>query len=144
MRIWDINPGYLNNGSLSAEHRELHALFRVAEHGRGPAEHPEFLRWRNHLPALAVRHKQLVAEMAFRGMGHHSPLSEQQIQGPIIWPETFLDPPWNQYQILAERYKKGDKPQGRIPLPNRATGLWAGHKYSVMAIIMASWMFTKF
>lgn len=130
MRIWDIDPGFLNNGSLSAEHRELHALIKVADHGRGPATHPEFLRWQPHLGALRQRHKVLCAEMALRGMGHHSPLPQTPI---CSWPDTFLDLPEAQYGILQQRYDAGQKPSGRIPFPKRDTNLWASHKYSVMA-----------
>ncbi|MDJ0835642.1 MAG: DUF1722 domain-containing protein [Acidobacteriota bacterium] len=129
MRIWDIDPGYLNNGSLLAEHRELHALLRVAEHGRGPADHPEFKRWQHNLPALACRHGLLVAEMELRGYGHRSPVPQNA--GDMEWPENYLTEPAEQYNELARRYLTREP--GRIPFPKRATDMWAAHKYSVMA-----------
>jgi hypothetical protein len=69
MRIWDIHPGYLNRNSLLGEHRELHALVSICVHGKkGYAHHPETLRWREFLHALALRHDILVAEMELRGV----------------------------------------------------------------------------
>ena len=29
MRIWDVNPGYLNRQSLLGEHRELHGIYII-------------------------------------------------------------------------------------------------------------------
>jgi len=29
MRLWDINPGYLNRQSLLGEHRELHGIVSI-------------------------------------------------------------------------------------------------------------------
>ena len=29
MRIWDLNPGYLNRNSLLGEHRELHGILNI-------------------------------------------------------------------------------------------------------------------
>lgn len=130
MRIWDIDPGYLNRGSLLAEHRELHALYNVVTGDKGGFEsHEELKRWRPQLPALVVRHKGLVVEMALRGIGHRSPLPEPDV--PAEWPETFVDAPHTQFEILAGRYV--EKPSGRILFPKNLSELWAQHKYSVMA-----------
>lgn len=130
MRIWDIDPGFLNDQSLLGEHRELHGIFSILLHGKkGYSRHPETLRWQGHLPALAVRHGLLVAEMALRNFRHHSPLPPQI--GKVVWPATYIDPPDRQYIILQGKYR--DKKPGRIPLPSHPQQLWANHKYSVMA-----------
>jgi hypothetical protein len=33
MRVWDVNPGYLNRPSLLGEHREIHAIVSILTHG---------------------------------------------------------------------------------------------------------------
>lgn len=130
MRIWDIDPGYLNRQSLLGEHRELHAIFVVLTQNRkGYAAHPETRRWKDHLAALGKRHDLLVAEMRLRGYKHHSPLPA--VTGDTIWPKTFINPPHAQFAILREKYRS--KQPGRIPLPSSARQLWAQHKYSVLA-----------
>ena len=46
MRIWDVNPGYLNRQSLLGEHRELHAIVSIIKNNKkGYSRHPETLRW---------------------------------------------------------------------------------------------------
>ena len=68
MRIWDINPGYLNRQSLLGEHRELHELVSIIKNNKkGYSKHPETLRWLGYGWALKQRHKLLVAEMTLRG-----------------------------------------------------------------------------
>lgn len=130
MRIWDIDPGFLNDRSLLGEHRELHGIFSIlVNHKTGYSRHPETLRWQGHLPALTVRHGLLVAEMELRGFHHHSPLPPPEAK--IVWPAGFIDPPGQQYAILQDKYR--DKKPGRIPLPRRPQQLWASHKYSVQA-----------
>lgn len=130
MRIWDIDPGFLNDQSLLGEHRELHGIFSILIHGKkGYSRHPETLRWQGHLPALAVRHGLLVAEMGLRSFRHHSPLPIQS--EVVVWPEGHIDLPDRQYAILQDKYR--DKKPGRIPLPSNVQQLWAYHKYSVMA-----------
>lgn len=130
MRIWDIDPGFLNDQSLLGEHRELHGIYSIlVNHKTGYSRHPETLRWVEHLPALAVRHGLLVAEMELRGFKHHSPVP--LFPGTVVWPRLFIDPPGQQYAILGEKYR--EKKPGRIPLPVDVQHLWASHKYSVMA-----------
>lgn len=129
MRVWDIHPGYLNSRSLLGEHREVHALFSVILGNKtGYARHPETLRWRDCLGALAIRHDLLVQEMLLRGYRHRSP-------GPAVeaspWPAGYIDPPHEQVSLLARKYL--EKPCGRIPLPMNAQQLWAQHKYSILA-----------
>lgn len=34
MRIWDINPGYLNRQSLLGDHRELHGIVSIQQRAR--------------------------------------------------------------------------------------------------------------
>ena len=130
MRIWDVNPGYLNRQSLLGEHRELHAIVSIIKHNKkGYSRHPETLRWMGFGWALGQRHKLLVAEMNLRGFVDRTPvLFRTQDQK---WPEIFVDPPVVQFSILAEKYK--DKELGRIPLSKNVQQLWAQHKYSVMA-----------
>jgi hypothetical protein len=130
MRVWDLNPGYLNRQSLLGEHRELHAIVSIIKHNKkGYSHHPETLRWINFGWALGQRHRLLAAEMNLRGYVDRTPaLLKTQRQK---WPEVFVDPPVAQFSILAEKYK--DKEQGRIPLPKNVQQLWAQHKYSVMA-----------
>ena len=130
MRVWDVNPGYLNRQSLLGEHRELHAIVSIIiNNKKGYSRHPETLRWKNFGWALSQRHRLLAAEMNRRGYVDRTPvLLKTQC---LKWPEVFVDPPAVQFSILAEKYK--DKEQGRIPLPRNVQQLWAQHKYSVMA-----------
>lgn len=129
MRVWDINPGYLNRQSLLGEHRELHAIVSIIKNNKkGYSRHPETLRWIGFGWALNQRHRLLAAEMNLRGYVDRSPvLLKTQYQK---WPDVFVDPPITQFFILAEKYK--DKEWGRIPLPRNVQQLWAQHKYSVM------------
>jgi len=43
----------------------------------------------------------------------------------------FVDIPFRQFEILAEKYVDRDK--GRIPLPVNSQQLWAQHKYSILS-----------
>ncbi len=130
MRIWDIDPGFLNDKSLLGEHRELHGLVSIHVNGKkGYARHPETIRWKDALSGLLLRHELLVQEMDLRGFNHHSPLDP--VEPEILWPDRFIDPPHEQFSILGAKYR--DKPLGRIALPKNALELWACHKYSVMA-----------
>jgi hypothetical protein len=129
MRVWDVDPGYLNRQSLLGEHREIHALFSVViNNKKGYARHPETLRWRDHLPALKHRHDLVVSEMQLRRHQHHSPVIKE---GMPIWPTEFIDPPGEQFAILQGKYL--NREPGRIPLPQTAQQLWAQHKYSALA-----------
>lgn len=130
MRIWDINPGYLNHQSLLGEHRELHGIVSIIVNGKkGYSRHPETIRWVGHGWALRQRHKQLACEMALRGFVDKSPVITRSNKG--IWPSTYVDAPEQQFQLLKEKY--ADKKEGRIPLPKNAQQLWSHHKYSVLA-----------
>jgi hypothetical protein len=129
MRVWDVNPGYLNRQSLLGEHTEIHALVSITENEkRGFAHHPETLRWKRHLGALKLRHDLVVGEMALRGYQHHSPV-EGSSWGP--WPDTFVDTPGAQFAILSRKYEQREP--GRIPLPRTVQQLWAQHRYSILA-----------
>ena len=104
MRIWDINPGYLNRQSLLGEHRELHGIVSIISNNKkGYSKHPETLRWVGHGWALKQRHKLLVAEMNLRGYTDKSPvLLRTKIN---TWPESFIDSPASQLSILSNKYK---------------------------------------
>lgn len=130
MRIWDIHPGYLNRQSLLGEHRELHGIVAIlTQNKKGYSKHPETLRWIKHGWALKQRHRLLAEEMALRGFRDQSPVRTRS--KPSAWPETFIDAPWTQLELLGEKYTS--KEQGRIHLPQNVQELWAQHKYSVMA-----------
>ena len=130
MRVWDINPGYLNRQSLLGEHRELHGIVSILiNNKKGYSHHPETLRWKGFGWALNQRHKLLAAEMNLRGYQDRSPVLLKT--GKLKWPEVFVDPPAEQFTILAGKYQ--NKERGRIPLPGNIQHLWAQHKYSVMA-----------
>ncbi len=130
MRIWDLNPGYLNRQSLLGEHRELHGIVSIlVNRKKGYANHPETLRWVKHGWALTMRHKLLAAEMSFRGYQDKSPVNLQLNSG--LWPPNFIDPPIRQVQILKKKYK-GKEP-GRISLPETGQQMWSHHKYSLLA-----------
>ncbi len=130
MRVWDIDPGFLNDKSLLGEHREIHGIHTILTQGeKGYSHHPETLRWQDHLAALCRRHDMLVQEMDLRGFKHKSPLPPNT--GPATPPHTLIDSPAGQFDILFKKY--ADKPEGRIPLPRHCQTLWADHKYSMMA-----------
>lgn len=130
MRIWDIDPGYLNRQSLLGEHRELHAIVSILVNGKkGYSRHPETLRWKGCGWALKQRHRLLAAEMSLRGFTDSSPVATRKGKGE--WPRTFIDGPSRQFMILRAKYESRES--GRIPLPANAQQLWAQHKYSVMA-----------
>ena len=130
MRIWDINPGYLNRQSLLGEHRELHGIVSIlVNRKKGYARHPETMRWADFGWALRLRHQLLAAEMALRGYKDQSPVQIKSNEGK--WPRIYIDQPDRQFAILGVKYL--DKEPGRIPLPVNAQELWSQHKYSVLA-----------
>tara|TARA_Y100000590_G_scaffold107030_1_gene121765 strand:- start:1992 stop:2681 length:690 start_codon:yes stop_codon:yes gene_type:complete len=130
MRIWDINPGYLNDKSLLGEHVELHGIVSIITNKKkGYFKHPETKRWVNYIGALHRRHKLIVCEMKLRSFNHNSPIKINI--NTNIWPIKFIDTPFKQFDILSEKYK--NKSKGRIPLPISAQHIWSQHKYSVMA-----------
>ena len=130
MRIWDINPGYLNRQSLLGEHRELHGIISIIVNGKkGYSKHPESLRWLDYGWALSIRHELLSSEMSLRGFIDKTPVTNYTQNG--LWPEVYINEPIEQFAILEKKYKNKD--QGRIPLPNNAQQLWRHHKFSVLA-----------
>jgi len=130
MRIWDIDPGYLNRQSLLGEHRELHGIVSIIVHEkRGYSRHPETLRWVGRGWALAQRHRLLAAEMSLRGFTEKSPVVTRGAKGE--WPAAFVDEPYRQYHLLREKYR--NREGGRIPLPRTAQQIWSQHKYSILA-----------
>ena len=132
MRVWDINPGYLNRQSLLAEHRELHGIISIIVHcKKGYSRHPETMRWVGHVDALRQRHGLLACEMALRGFTDRTSVTAPSDEGICVWPHTYIDEPGRQFQLLKLKYAQ--KEGGRIPLPKNAQELWRHHKYSVLA-----------
>jgi len=130
MRVWDINPGYLNRQSLLGEHRELHGIVSIlVNRKKGYSRHPETVRWIGYGWALGKRHQLLSAEMSLRGYVEQSPVRLRAKNG--LWPERYIDEPFRQFELLEAKYRH--KKQGRIPLPKNAQQLWGQHKYSVLA-----------
>ncbi|MCI5145335.1 MAG: DUF1722 domain-containing protein [Candidatus Electrothrix sp. AR3] len=130
MRIWDIDPGYLNRQSLLGEHLELHGIASIIiNEKKGYSRHPETIRWLNYGWALHKRHRQLSAEMSLRGYVDKSPVHLKTNKGQ--WPDTYIDQPFHQFEVLQRKYKI--KEPGRILLPKNAQELWRHHKYSVLA-----------
>ena len=125
MRIWDLPAGYLNRQSLLGEHRELHGIHSILTNGKsGYARHPETLRWTKALSGLAVRHRQLAAEMRLRGYTDRTPL--RSATSKATWPASFVTEPAEQVALLRGKYVGKEK--GRIPLPRSPQELWAHHK----------------
>jgi hypothetical protein len=100
MRIWDISPKKLCRNHLLAEHRELHAIWKIlTENKKGYSRHPETLRWKGKLKALYLRHEKLVQEMGRRGYNHKSPLSKRLAKGKSKQ-DIYIDSPRMQIKIL--------------------------------------------
>ena len=103
MRVWDVDPGFLNDQSLLGEHRELHAIWNVITEGKkGYSRHPETLRWQGRLKALFRRHESEVAEMTRRGYRHHSPLPRRLASGPERQ-DRLVDSPRRQREFLRRK-----------------------------------------
>jgi len=108
MRIWDVNPGYLNRQSLLGEHRELHAIVSIIKHNKkGYSRHPETLRWIGFGWALSQRHRLLATEMNLRGYVDRSPVLLKSHKQK--WPDVFVDQPAIQLTILSEKYRKKNR-----------------------------------
>jgi uncharacterized protein YbgA (DUF1722 family) len=130
MRIWDIHPGYLNQSSLLAEHRELDALVAILQSAtKKNSQDREVKRWIGYGWAIKQRHKQVVCEMALRGYENSSVVRLRANKG--IWPTTYIDKPDVQLTLLKEQYQF--EQAGRITLPKNPQALWSHYKYSVLA-----------
>jgi hypothetical protein len=130
MRIWDIDPGYLNTDLLLSEHRILHETVAILTARKpGMINSQETSRWFGFGWALRQRHKLLVAEMTLRGYADITSVLTRS--GKESWPDLERDEPIAQLQMLADLYLEQEP--GRIPLPANAQQLWAQHKYSVLA-----------
>jgi hypothetical protein len=130
MRIWDINPGYLNTDLLLSEHRILHeTVATLAARKPGMINSQETSRWYGFGWALRQRHRLLVAEMNLRGYADITQVLTRS--GKESWPDLERDEPIAQLQMLADLYLEQEP--GRIPLPANAHQLWAQQKYSVLA-----------
>lgn len=130
MRIWDIDPGYLNTELLHSEHRILHETVAILTARKpGTINSLETSRWYGFGWALRQRHRLLVAEMNLRGYADITPVLTRS--GKESWPDIERDEPIAQLQMLGDLYLEQES--GRIPLPANAHQLWAQHKYSVLA-----------
>lgn len=130
MRIWDIDPGYLNTDLLLSEHRILHETVAILTARKpGMINSQETSRWSGFGWALRQRHRLLVAEMNLRGYADITPVLTRS--GKESWPDLERDEPIAQLQMLADLYLEQEA--GRIPLPVNAQQLWAQYKYSVLA-----------
>lgn len=77
MRIWSPIPVYqLDDKGLLGEHRELHCIWNIIKNNStgGYSNHPETLRWWNHIHALFIRHEKQIQEILNRGFKHNSEL----------------------------------------------------------------------
>ena len=103
MRIWDLEPKYLCQKHLIAEHRELHGIWNIITQDKiGYSRHPETKRWVGKLKALYQRHEQLVAEMKKRGYKHDSPLDKSLAKGKGIQ-DKYLHTKHQQKLILKQK-----------------------------------------
>lgn len=104
MRSWHpIPPFCLDKARLLGEHREIHCIFTVLTQNKtGYSRHPETLRWRNHLPALAERHRLIVKEMVRRGWAGHK--SSMDVNGAIEWP-GLIEPLEDMRASLASKQR---------------------------------------
>jgi len=105
MRIWDINPQYLCQKHLIAEHRELHGLWNIlTKHNNqgGYSCHPETKRWVGKTKALYDRHKKLIREFLKRGYKHHTPLDKSLAEGKITQ-NTLINTITEQKNILKNK-----------------------------------------
>jgi len=102
MRVWDLPPRILCREHLLGEHRELHAVYSIILNSKkGYSHHPETIRWVGKLPALKIRHEQIVKEMERRGYKHHSPLIDalgESVQN------KFVNTIEEQKQILKNKH----------------------------------------
>ena len=86
MRIWDIDPGYLNTDLLLSEHRILHETVAVLTARKpGMINSQETSRWFGFGWALRQRHKLLVAEMNLRGYADITSVLTRS--GKETWPD---------------------------------------------------------
>jgi len=105
MRIWDIEPKYLSRQHLLGEHRELHAIWSIlVNKKKGYSNHPEVLRWKYKLVALAYRHLALEEEIIKRGYKHNSDLKEVEFNFFQEDKQTeFINTIEEQKQILLKK-----------------------------------------
>ena len=74
-----------------------------------------------------MRRRVVAAELRLRG---RDPGSVPPANSSCVWPEP-LSPLWE--QVLEQAPESSGALPGRISIPSGAHGLWAQHKYSVMA-----------
>lgn len=67
--------------------------------------------------------------MELRGYKHNSEIPLEGFE--VTWPETFIDEPSRQYELLKDKYIGKQPPP--IPLPSNNRDLWKQHKFSILA-----------
>ena len=129
MKIWDVNPGYLNQEDLCEEDRTLHRIASLSKRKEEQLQSSEAIRWLAHGWAIKQRHKQVTCEMALRGFDSCAAIrTHSNFEN---WPVNYIHQPAKQLQLLREKYT--DAEPGRIPLPRNVQELWSQHKYSTLA-----------
>lgn len=120
--VYDIDPGFLDDGRLAAQMRLLVGLVTTASQPN-PEHFP--LSWSGHEDALALRLNHLIAEMRLRGLATPEPVA---LSG-----ESILWPALDRERLQAQREEIAAGPPGRIRLPRNDHELWASYKYAVLA-----------
>jgi len=128
MRIWDINPGYLNNEKIIEEINDIKKIISAIATKRH-SMNDEINRWTNNIWGLNNRAKLLQEESKIRKINKIEidllPFNDQ------FHTNTYIDYPYKQYQILQNEITHNT--YSRIPIPLSAQHLWSHHKYSVMS-----------
>jgi len=75
VRIWCVPVSELDRQHLLGEHAELHCIVGALQ-GKYKAyrNHPQTLRFKDHIDQLYSRHGEQVQEMQKRGYKHNTPL----------------------------------------------------------------------
>ena len=75
VRIWCVPVSELDRQHLLGEHAELHCIVgALQDKYKAYQNHPQTLRFKDHIEQLYFRHEQQVQEMQKRGYKHSSPL----------------------------------------------------------------------
>ncbi len=75
VRIWCVPVSELDRQHLLGEHAELHCIVgALLGKYKAYRNHPETLRFQDHIEQLYTRHSDQVLELLKRGYHHNSPL----------------------------------------------------------------------
>ena len=96
MRMWMIDPSLMCRQHLLGEHNELHMLAGCLRLGRSILGYAR--RGLVDATAVAVRHRELAAEMLRRGFQHHSPLD---VVAPVPEEPGQVDPNRSLKELLS-------------------------------------------